>query len=108
VTASDLSKAIRDYYGLLPGNTDAGWARLTERYQRTTATSRSYYDRFWGAINRVQVSQVSGQAPSTVVATLRYDYADGRTFIERTSYSLVRQDGQLKIDRSSVLSSRQI
>jgi hypothetical protein len=108
VTASDLSKAVRDYYGLLPGNTDAGWARLTDRYQRTTATSRAYYDRFWGAINRVQVSQVSSETPSSVVATLRYDYDDGRTFIERTSYSLVRQDGQLKIDRSSVLSSRQI
>jgi serine/threonine protein kinase len=108
VTASDLSTAIRDYYGLLPGNTDAGWARLTKRYQSTTATSRAYYDRFWGAINRVQLSQVSAQAPSTVVATVRYDYADGRTFIERTSYSLVRQDGQLKIDRSSVLSSRQV
>jgi hypothetical protein len=56
----------------------------------------------------VQVSQVSSETPSSVVATLRYDYDDGRTFIERTSYSLVRQDGQLKIDRSSVLSSRQI
>ncbi|TQM57201.1 serine/threonine-protein kinase [Humibacillus xanthopallidus] len=107
VTASALSRAVRDYYALLPGNTDAGWARLTERYQRTTATSRAYYDRFWGSISRVQVSQVTSEAPSSVVATLRYDYADGRTFIERTSYSLVRQDGQLKIDRSSVLSSRQ-
>lgn len=107
MTASALSAAVRDYYGLLPGNTDAGWARLTDRYQRTTATSRAYYDRFWGSISRVQVSQVTSTAPSSVVATLRYDYADGRTFIERTSYSLVRDGGQLKIDRSSVLSSRQ-
>lgn len=107
MTASDLSRAVRDYYGLLPGNTDAGWARLTDRYRRTTATSRAYYDRFWGNISRVQVSQITSTAPSSVVATLRYDYVDGRTFIERTSYSLVRQDGQLKIDRSSVLSSRQ-
>ena len=65
------------------------------------------YDRFWGSIRSVQVSQVTSEAPSSVVATLRYDYDDGRTFVERTSYSLVRDGGQLKIDRSSVLSSRQ-
>jgi eukaryotic-like serine/threonine-protein kinase len=108
VTASELSTAVKDYYGLLPANTDAGWARLTPRYQRTTATSRSYYERFWSAIKDVQLSQVSGKAPSSVVATVRYDYVDGRTYIERTAYSLVRQDGQLKIDRSSVLSSKQV
>ena len=78
------------------------------RTSSTTATSRSYYNQFWSGIDRVQVSQVTSEAPSSVVATLRYDYADGRTFIERTSYSLVPQGGQLKIDRSTVLSSRQI
>jgi eukaryotic-like serine/threonine-protein kinase len=108
VTASALSAALRDYYALLPGDTDAGWARLTDRYRRTTATSRAFYERFWGAIDRVQVSQVKSTAPSSVVATLRYDYKDGRTFIERTSYSLVPDGGRLKIDRSSVLSSRQL
>ena len=108
VTAGALSAALRDYYALLPGDTDAGWARLTDRYRRTTATSRAVYERFWGAIDRVQVSQVTSTAPSSVVGTLRYDYKDGRTFIERTSYSLVPDDGRLKIDRSSVLSSRQL
>jgi hypothetical protein len=108
VTASDLSAALRDYYALLPGNTDAGWALLTDRYRRTTATSRDYYNRFWGAISRVQVSDVSSKAPSSVVATLRYDFKDGRIYIERTSYSLVPEDGKLKIDRSTVLSSRQL
>ena len=98
MTASALSKAVRDYYGLLD-DTDAGWALLTDRYQRTTSRSRDYYDRFWGAISRVQVSDVTSEAPSSVVATLRYDYDDGRSFIERTSYSLVREDGRLKIDR---------
>jgi eukaryotic-like serine/threonine-protein kinase len=107
VTESDLSRAVRDYYGLLPSDTDAGWALLTDRYRATTATSRAYYERFWDSIRRVQVSDVTSEAPSSVVATLRYDYDDGRTFIERTAYSLVRDGGQLKIDRSEVLSSRQ-
>ncbi|MCU1536769.1 MAG: hypothetical protein JWP82_1120, partial [Humibacillus sp.] len=106
-TSPELSAAVRDYYRLLPGDTDAGWALLTDRYKQTTATSRSYYDRFWGAVDKVQVSQVSSQAPSSVVATIRYVYDDGRVFTERTSYSLVRDGGRLKIDRSTVISSRQ-
>ncbi len=72
--------------------------------RRRTATT---YERFWDSIRSVQVSEVSSEAPSSVVATLRYAFEDGRTFEERTAYTLVRQDGRLKIDRSSVLSSRQ-
>ena len=39
-----------DYYALLPGNTDAGWARLTDRYRSTTAGSRTTYERFWSSV----------------------------------------------------------
>jgi hypothetical protein len=98
---------VRDYYGLLPSDTDAGWELLSDRYRRTTATNRDVYERFWDSIRSVQVSDVSSEVPSSVVATLRYAFEDGRTFVERTAYSLVREDGRLKIDRSSVLSSRQ-
>lgn len=98
---------MQDYYALLPGDLDAGWARLTPRYQRATARSRDTYASFWGAIDRVSVSDVSASAPGSVTATVTYEYADGRVFVERTSYRLVRDDGTLKIDRSSVLSSRQ-
>lgn len=108
VTAADLAKAVRDYYALLPGNTDAGWARLTDRYRSTTAGSRSTYEKFWTSVDSVQVRQATGSAPGSVVATLRYAFADGRRFEERTSYTLVQDGGILKIDRSSVISSRQL
>jgi eukaryotic-like serine/threonine-protein kinase len=39
---------------------------------------------------------------------LRYTFDDGRRFEERTAYSLVDDGGVPKIDRSSVLSSRQL
>ncbi|NHA67363.1 serine/threonine protein kinase [Phycicoccus sp. CMS6Z-2] len=106
-TAAELSQAVAGYYGLLPGDLDAGWQRLTPRYQRTTAANRDTYDRFWGAIDRVGVADVEAQAPSSVTATITYDYADGRTYVERTAYRLVRDDGLLKIDGSEVLSSTQ-
>lgn len=98
---------MQDYYALLPGDLDAGWARLTPRYQRTTARNREYYASFWGAIDRVSLSDVTASAPDSVTATVTYEYADGRVFVERTSYRLVRQDGRLEIDRSRVLSSKQ-
>jgi len=106
-TSAQLESAVESYYSLLPGNTDAGWNRLTDRYRRTTATSRGYYESFWGAIDRVRLSDVSGRAPGAVTATVRYDYEDGRVYVERTSYRLVEDDGILKIDRSTVLESRQ-
>jgi eukaryotic-like serine/threonine-protein kinase len=99
---------VRDYYALLPGDTDAGWARLTDRYRSTTSGSRATYERFWDSVDSVEVRQASGSAPRSVVATLRYVFDDGRRFEERTSYSLVEDGGILKIDRSSVLSSRRL
>ena len=105
-TAAELREALRDYYALLPGDLDAGWARLTDRYRRTTAGSRDSYAAFWGDITRVRTSDVVARAPSEVTATLTYTFDDGRVVVERTAYRLVRDDGILKIDRSSVLSSR--
>ena len=106
-TAAQLRTALVDYYALLPANRDAGWGRLTPHYQRTTATSRDYYESFWSAIDGVRVSDVSASAPQTVTATVTYDYQDGRVYVERTRYRLVDDDGILKIDRSEVLSSVQ-
>lgn len=107
-SGAELAGAVRNYYSKLPQGTDAGWAQLTARYRTTTATNRQTYERFWGAIATVQASDVAGSSPASVVATLRYVYKDGRTYVERTAFSLVRQSGQLKIDRSGVLSSRQL
>lgn len=107
-TDAELARAVRDYYALLPGDTDAGWARLTDRYRSTTSGSRATYERFWGSVSSVDVRQATGSAPGSVVATLRYAFDDGRRFEERTAYSLVDDGGILKIDRSSVLSSRQL
>ncbi len=106
-TRTELASAIRGYYGLLPNGTDAAWRLLTETYRKTTAGSRQTFQSFWDDIDAVAVSNVVASEPSSVVATLTYEMADGRTIVERTAYSLLRQDGILKIDRSSVLSSRQ-
>ncbi|MGO4598887.1 serine/threonine-protein kinase [Terrabacter sp. 2RAF25] len=106
VTAQDLERAVRDYYALLPGDRDAGWARLSARYQQTTAKNRETYEAFWTSVDKVSTHQVRGSSPDSVTATVRYDFGDGRRVEEVTSYTLVRQGDALLIDSSTVRSSR--
>jgi hypothetical protein len=96
---------VRTYYALLPGNTDAAWQRLTGSYQSGHAGGRSGYDSFWGQMRRVSVSRVSGSPPGSVQALVTYHYKDGRVVDEVTDFGLVRQNGILKINSSSVVSS---
>ena len=105
-TAAQLAGAITSYYALLPGNTDAGWNRLTPNYQQTTSINRQSYDSWWGSIQQVQVSNASGTSPDRAVATITYTFKDGRVVVEQTAYRLVPQGGILKIDQSNVLSSQ--
>jgi serine/threonine protein kinase len=104
--ASRLSSAITGYYALLPGDPARAWPRLTAGYQVSPSGGRSSFERFWGGVDEVTVSDVRAEPPDRVVATLRYEYANGRVNVERTSYRLVEEDGILKIAASEVLSSR--
>ena len=104
-TPAQLAAAITDYYALLPGNTDQGWARLTHNFQTGTARNRQYYQHFWDSIQRVTADDAHGTGPHTAEARITYVFTDGRTAVEPTLYSLVRQGGILKIDSSTVLSS---
>ena len=102
---AQLAQAITDYYSLLPSDTNDAWNRLTKSYQRGTARNRSYYESFWNAIEKVETSNVTGSSPDSAEATITYTYKDGHVVHERTAYKLVEQDGILKINSSTVLSS---
>ena len=104
-TAAELRKAITSYYALMPGNTDQAWPRMTASYQANHAGGRQAYERFWDAISRVVVSDVTGSPPGSAQATLTYYFKDGRVVTERTAYGFVNDGGDLKINSSCVLSS---
>jgi serine/threonine protein kinase len=104
-TAAELAGAITDYYAVMPADTDQGWDMLTAKFQSSTAHDRQYYQRFWERIDRVTTEEVSGAEPDAAQATITYYFNDGRISEERTAYTLVQQDGMLKIDTSTVLSS---
>jgi len=105
-TGAQLAQAVTDYYGFLPGNTDVGWSRLTARYQTTTARNRQTYQAYWDSIQRVAVSDATGAPPGAVRATITYSFKDGRTVQEVTAFGMVADGGVLKVDSSSVVSSR--
>jgi len=102
--AATLTAAVNDYYALMPGNTDAGWARLTANFQSGIAQNRDYYNSFWGGVESVGVTDAVGTPPGTVEATITYTFKDGTQSVERTQYQLVQDGAELKIDNSTVLS----
>jgi serine/threonine protein kinase len=104
-TAAQLRQAITSYYALMPGNTDAAWPRMTASYQTNHAGGRQAYQQFWDAINKITVSDVRGIPPRSAQATITYYFKDGRVVRERTGYGLVDDEGRLKINSTTVLSS---
>jgi serine/threonine protein kinase len=104
-TPAQLTRAITDYYRLLPNHTDAAWLRLTAKYQAEHANGRKDYDDYWNQIRSVSTSKAMATGPRAVQATITYTYKDGRVVDERTDFQLVRSGGILKIDDTTVLSS---
>jgi serine/threonine protein kinase len=106
--AQQLSTAITQYYKLVPGNLDEAWGHLTAGYQQNTARGKANYEAFWDPIQSVSLSDLTAQAPSTVVVTIDYLYKSGKTVRERTQFGLVSQNGVWMIADSSVLSSTEL
>ncbi len=105
-SSSTPAQSVTDYYALMPSNPDAGWTRLTERYQQNPGGGFDGYRNFWGQMQSVQVSEVTGAGENTVEATVVYSFKTGKVVQERHSYTLVPSDRGWLIDTSTVLSSR--
>jgi eukaryotic-like serine/threonine-protein kinase len=104
-TAAQLRQAITSYYALMPRNTDAAWPRMTASYQTNHAGGRQAYQEFWDAVTRISLADVKGMPPRSAQATITYYFKDGRVVRERTAYGLVKEEGILKINSTTVLSS---
>ncbi|MDT4921256.1 MAG: eukaryotic-like serine/threonine-protein kinase, partial [Pseudonocardiales bacterium] len=100
-TAQELADAITEYFQLVPGDLDAGWDRLTPHFQETRAQGRDTYDSYWNSVDHVDVTSVQGLPPDSATADLVYHYDDGRVVSQTSTFTLVREDGILKIDAES-------
>jgi eukaryotic-like serine/threonine-protein kinase len=104
--AAQLSSRITQYYGLVPGNLDEAWGFMTADYQQNHAGGPKGYRDFWDQIQRVSISDLVVESPSTVVVTIEYYYKNGQDVRERTSFGMVKQNGAWEIASSTVLSSK--
>jgi len=89
-------QAVRDYYGLLPGNCEAAWALMTSNAQQKSG-GWDTYNQFWNGLSSVQVEQTSAQG-NQVTARIRYVSTGGSDSADTYRIMLVDQSGQLMID----------
>jgi serine/threonine protein kinase len=92
----DYEQAVRDYYALLPDDTDQAFDLLSDRAQRKSGGKRKY-TRFWNTIESVQVEKTESEG-NRVAAVLLYEAKNGQESRETSSFALVQEDGQLLID----------
>jgi eukaryotic-like serine/threonine-protein kinase len=83
--AADAAAVVQNYYGLLPGNTDAAWQMLSAQAQGQSG-SRGGYENFYGGMESVGVQNVRQTGENTVEATVVFDPRDGATTNERYSF----------------------
>ncbi len=62
---------VSDYFTLVPGDLEAGWAALSPDFQ--ASMGRDSYDGFWSSIESVDVSNVNAVSPTVVDYTISYD-----------------------------------
>jgi serine/threonine protein kinase len=95
-TTKTPEQAVRDYYGLLPGNCEGAWALMTPNAQEKSG-GWDTYNQFWNGLSSVQVEQTSAQG-NQVTARIRYVSTGGSDSADTYRIMLVDQNGQLMID----------
>jgi serine/threonine protein kinase len=90
--------AITNYYALLPGSLEAGYARLTDRFKQDKTQTFADYQGFWRQYRSVTASGVSQSGSNSVSAEVTYVTTAGKTIREHDTFTLVQQNGQWLID----------
>ncbi|WP_219415972.1 serine/threonine-protein kinase [Pseudonocardia nigra] len=76
--ATDPVAFVQNYYGLLPGNTDAAFALLSPSAQAASG-GRSGFENFYGGMESVSLQNVRQTGENTVEATVVFDRREGDT-----------------------------
>lgn len=88
---------------LVPHDLADAWNRLTASYQQSSGGFDTY-QQFWHTIAQVTATDVAAQDDDFVLATIRYVYNNGKVVTDRTSFGLVQDNGQLKINSTRAVS----
>ncbi|WP_193608866.1 serine/threonine-protein kinase [Nocardioides lijunqiniae] len=97
---SGATAFAQDYYGLLPGDTDAAWQRLAPSFQ--DEVGRDSFDGFWAGIDSVAVDGAQEVEPGVVDVTLTYT-TDGASETEVRRLFVEESGGGLAITGDEVV-----
>ena len=90
---------VQNFYGLLPGNTDAAWALLGPAAQSASG-GRSGFNGFYATIERVWAEDLRVNG-NTVTATIVFTRRDGQVSREGYEFVVGTQDGRQVIESFS-------
>ncbi len=105
-TAADLVQTVEDYFSLVPGHLQAGWARLTQQFQRGTGKGLVNYLKYWHTVERVQMRHPIPRPPHIVLATITTYYKNGHVVTSLYRFHVKRDHGVLKIAKADTITSR--
>ena len=98
-TPAAMENAVKSYFGLLPGNLNAGFALLTDDFKRSLRQTPSTYAGFWGQFKSVTASNVRAAGGNKVSADLNYVRTNGsHEGPEHHVYTMVQQNGVWMIE----------
>jgi len=89
----DPATVVEQYYGLLPGNTDAAWGMLSFDAQAASG-GREAFDTFWQGIAAVSLENVQTVGQGTVEATVNFTRTDGSWTKEQYRMFVSHSGGQ--------------
>jgi hypothetical protein len=90
---------VRNYYGQLPGNTDAAWALLGPAAQSQSG-GRGGFNRFYDSLSRVWAENLRVEG-NTVTATIVFTQKNGEVSRENYSFVVGTQNGRQVIESFS-------
>jgi serine/threonine protein kinase len=98
-TPEAMVKAVQNYFALLPGNLNAGFALLTDNFKKELKQTPSTYAGFWGDFKSVTASNVVPAGTNRVSADLNYVRTNGaHVGPEHHVYTMVLENGTWMIN----------
>ncbi|WP_434445251.1 protein kinase domain-containing protein [Lentzea sp. E54] len=94
----NAQEAITAYYALIPGNLEAGYATLTDKFKAARTPSFQTYQSFWSQYTSVRLSNFVPQGDNVVTVTLQYMQGANVFTTETHTYTFVQQNGKWMID----------
>ncbi|NKQ57529.1 serine/threonine protein kinase [Amycolatopsis sp. K13G38] len=100
--APSYSQAVSEYYALVPGQLDAGWARLGPALQ---AQGKGSYQSWWGQISNIVVTGAPHLVGDAVVEVTVDFTKNGTRYRETHHLGMITRDGQPLINTDKAVSS---